>query len=196
MSQKFWNEYYKNTNAPWTTPDAGFVAEVTHLPTGSALELGCGEGADSIWLAKRNWEVTAVDFAPAAIENLTQAAQTQGVNVKGIVADVTTYQSDEKYDLVFLCYMHLRRDERHQMLNCATKLLSPGGILVYIGIAQSSAADSDIPVELLATLDEIVAVLPDLIIERADVSYRVIEMPGENENFTADVITVRAKRPL
>ena len=194
MSQKFWNEYYKNTNAPWTTPDAGFVAEVMHLPTGSALELGCGEGADSIWLAKRNWEVTAVDFAPAAIENLTQAAQTQGVKVKGIVADVTTYQSDEKYDLVFICYMHLRRDERHQMLNSATELLTPGGILVYIGIAQSSAADSDIPVELLATLDEIVAVLPDLIIERADVSHRVIEMPGEN--FTADVITIRAKRPL
>ena len=196
MSQKFWNEYYKNTNAPWTTPDAGFVAEVTQLPTGSALELGCGEGADSIWLAKRNWEVTAVDFAPAAIENLTQAAQTQGVNVKGIVADVTTYQSDEKYDLVFICYMHLHRDERHQMLNCATELLTPGGILVYIGIAQSSAADSDIPTELLATPGEIVAVLSDLIIERADVSHRVIEMPGENENFTADVITVRAKKPL
>lgn len=193
MSQKFWNEYYKNTDVPWTTPDAGFVAEVMHLPTGSALELGCGEGADSIWLAKRNWEVTAVDFAPAAIENLTQAAQTQGVNVKGIVADVTTYQSDEKYDLVFICYIHLCRDERHQMLNCATKLLTPDGILVYIGIAQSSP-DSDIPTELLATPGEIVTVLSDLIIERADVSHRVIEMPGEN--FAADVITVRAKRPL
>ena len=194
MSQKFWNEYYKNTNSPWTKPDAGFVAEVAHLPPGSALELGCGEGADSIWLAKRNWEVTAVDFAPAAIENLTQAAQTQGVNVKGIVADVTTYQSDKKYDLVFMCYIHLLRDKRHQMLNCATELLTPGGILVYIGIAQSSAADSDIPAEFLATPGEIVAALSDLIIERADVSHRVIEMPGEN--FTADVITIRAKRPL
>ena len=86
--------------------------------------------------------------------------------------------------------MHLLRDERHQMLNCATEVLTPGGTLVYIG-AQSSTAD--IP-ELLATPGEIVAVLSDLIIERADVSYRVIEMP--DENFTADVITVRAKRPL
>ena len=160
MSQKFWNEYYKNTNLPWAKPDAGFVAEAKHLPTGSALELGCGEGADSIWLAKRNWEVTAVDFAPAAIENLTQAAQTQGVNIKGRVADVTTYQSDKKYDLVFMCYIHLLRDERHQMLNCATELLTPGGILVYLGIAQSST-DSGIPAELLATHGEIVAVLSE-----------------------------------
>ena len=54
MSQSFWNEYYKNTSSPWMTPDASFVAEVTRLPVGSALELGCGGGADSIWLAVRN----------------------------------------------------------------------------------------------------------------------------------------------
>ena len=193
MSQDFWNEYYKNNSSPWTTPDAGFVTEVTRLPTGSALELGCGEGADSIWLAKRNWEVTAVDFAPAAIENLTLAAKKQGLNIKGVVADVSTYQSDKKYDMVFMCYIHLLRDQRNQTLVCATEALAPCGTLVYIGIAQSSTP-SDIPVELLATSDEIVAVLSDLIIEREDVSHRVIEMP--DENFTADVITIRAKRPL
>ena len=193
MSQKFWNEYYKNTNSPWTTPDAGFVREVTHLPTGKALELGCGEGADSIWLAKRNWEVTAVDYAPVAIENLTRIAQKQDVDIKGVVADVCTYQPDREYDLVFMCYIHLLPEQRNQMLNCAIKALAPNGTLVYIGITQSSTA-SDIPAELLATSDEIVAVLSDLIIEREDVSHRVIEMP--DENFTADVITIRAKRSL
>lgn len=53
-------------------------SEVRHLLAGTALELGCGEGADSIWLTKRNWEVTAIDFAPAAIKNLTRIAQKQG----------------------------------------------------------------------------------------------------------------------
>lgn len=193
MSQNFWNEYYKNTSSPWTTPDAGFVTEVTRLPIGRALELGCGDGADSIWLAEQSWEVTAVDFAPAAIENLTRIAEKKDVDIKGVVADVCTYQSNKKYDLVFMCYVHLPTDERNQMLNRATEALTPDGTLVYIGISQSST-NSDIPAELLATHDEIVAVLSELIIERTDVSHRVIEMP--DENFTTDVITIRAKQPL
>lgn len=193
MSQRFWNEYYENTTEFWTTPDAGFVAEVAHLPPGRALDLGAGGGADSIYLANRNWEVTAIDFAPAAIQNLTQFAEKQGLNVKGIVGDVTAYQPAELYELVFMCYMHLPSDERNRMLKNATKAMAPGGTLVYIGIARTSTS-SDIPDELLATPDEILAVLPELIIEKTDVSHRKIEMP--DENFTTDVMKVRAKRPL
>lgn len=193
MSQIFWNKYYQNTTEPWTTPDAGFVAEVAHLPPARALELGAGEGADSIWLANQKWEVTAVDFAPAAIENLTQNAKKQGINVKGVVADVTDYQPAQQYELVFMCYLHLLPDERNRMLMHAANAIIPGGTLVYIGITRSSIA-SDIPDEFLATPDEIVTALSELTIERVDVSSRTIEMP--DENFKANVMTVRAKRPL
>ena len=79
------------------------------------------------------------------------------------------------------------------MLMHAANAIIPGGTLVYIGITRSSIA-SDIPDEFLATPDEIVTALSELTIERVDVSSRTIEMP--DENFKANVMTVRAKRPL
>ena len=63
LDQQEWNEYYENTDEVWAEPDSDLIAEVERLPAGRALDLGAGEGINSIWLAEQGWQVKAVDFS-------------------------------------------------------------------------------------------------------------------------------------
>jgi len=58
------------------------------LPAGAALELGCGTGDASIYLAKQGWQVTAVDFVPAALDKARTKAHVESVDVNFVHADV------------------------------------------------------------------------------------------------------------
>ena len=59
-----WDERYRTKPAFWSgNPNGTFVQEVSPLPPGRALDVGCGEGADAIWLAQHGWAVTAVDIS-------------------------------------------------------------------------------------------------------------------------------------
>jgi SAM-dependent methyltransferase len=59
------------------------------LPAGSALELGCGTGDCSIYLAQHGWKVTAVDYVPAALAKARAKAHSAGAAVDFVHADVT-----------------------------------------------------------------------------------------------------------
>ena len=192
MNKEFWNEYFESNAQPWTVPDAFFVAEAKGLLAGRALDLGCGEGGDSLWLAARGWDVTAVDFASAAVETLQRIATERGLSVRGVVASVLEYEHDSECDLVLMSFMHLLPGERTKMLANASAALAPGGILLYNGISRTTT-EVDIPKELLSTVDEIVADLPGLEIERAEVIPRTIAYPGAE--FRVDGLIVRARRP-
>jgi len=192
MNKEFWNEYFESNAEPWLVPDAFFVAEAEGLTPARALELGCGEGGDSLWLAARGWEVTAVDYAGAAIKTLQRITSERGLSVRGVVASVLEYEHDDECDLVFMNFMHLLPTERTKMLANASASLAPGGILLYNGISRTTS-EVDIPKELLPNVDEIVADLSDLEIERAEVIPRMIAYPGAE--FQADGLLVRARRP-
>jgi SAM-dependent methyltransferase len=192
MNEEFWKEYYENDPDPWLVPDAFLVEEVEGLTPGSALDLGCGDGGDSLWLASRGWKVTAVDFASAAISRVEAAAAEHQLPVRGVVADIVAYEHDAPTDLVFLNFIHLLPDDRTRMLSNAAAALAPGGTLLYNGISRTTT-EVDIPGELLSTVDEIVDDLQGLVIERAEVIARTIAYPGAE--FQADGLIVRARRP-
>lgn len=208
MQQREWDEYYESNEEPWTIPDEWLVAEVENLPPGRALDLGAGEGGDTIWLAERGWEVTAVDYAPAAISTVEQIASGRGLNIRSVVANILEYQPDCNYDLVIMCYMHLPPDERATMLTNATTALAPGGTLLYIGLPgfddstngehsydTEHSHDTEYSEELFATADEIVEIvakLPGLAIERAEVLRRMIPYP--NDPYEGEGVIVRARR--
>lgn len=59
------------------------------LPRGKALDVGCGTGDTSIYLAQHGWEVTAVDFVERALEKARRKAGAAGADVRWVRADVT-----------------------------------------------------------------------------------------------------------
>src|SRR3954470_11680358 len=93
-------------------PNAHLTAEVGDLRPGRALDAGCGHGSDTLWLAARGWQVTAVDFAATALAYARSTAEAIGPDVAKRVdwveADLAiwTPQPDES-DLVVCLYVHV-----------------------------------------------------------------------------------------
>ncbi len=95
FDEAFREDLYRARSAIWSgKPNAQLVAEVSDLPAGTALDVGCGEGADALWLATRGWQVTAVDISTTAIERARSHALRVGAEVAGRItwvhADLTS----------------------------------------------------------------------------------------------------------
>lgn len=87
---------------PWAHDEPTlFLAEVCHMRSpGTALDIGCGAGTDSVYLAQQGWDVTSLDFMPKALEFTQQRAREAGVDVTPVEADVTTWEPPHQFDLV------------------------------------------------------------------------------------------------
>lgn len=55
------------------------MRELASLPAGSALDLGCGEGGDAVWLAQQGWQVTGVDVSPTTLRRAVLGVEQNGV---------------------------------------------------------------------------------------------------------------------
>ncbi|MCC6270045.1 MAG: methyltransferase domain-containing protein, partial [Microbacteriaceae bacterium] len=67
--REFWEERYAAPGLAWSgDPNPVLITEAEVLAPGRALDIGCGEGADTLWLAQQGWHVTGVDFAVGALE--------------------------------------------------------------------------------------------------------------------------------
>lgn len=130
-----WDDRYSSTEQLFSgNPNGVLVAEVTDLPPGQALDVGCGEGADALWLARRGWQVTAVDISRVALERAAAA----GADVAGRVAwkhgDVTTSSPPAgAFDLVSAQYFPLRIQPGHTALRRLLAAVAPGGTLLFVG---------------------------------------------------------------
>ena len=189
MNGDAWNQHYAANHEPWTVPDPVLIAECARLPTGRALELGCGEGADGLWLAEQGWQVTCVDYAPAAIATIEQLARGRGLTVQAVTADVTRYRHASDFDLVFMCYLHLARGDRAAMLANACAMLAPGGTLIYLGIARPAGHAE---ARFYPGAAELASELDSVAIEVAREERRTVHCP--EGPFEADGVVVRARR--
>ena len=202
-----WNDHYASNPRPSTRPDPGFVETARGLPPGRALDLGCGEGAEALWLASRGWSVTAVDYAPAALATLRRLASENGLEVRTIEADLLDPDFDPRtvvdagapananaYDLVYIGYLHMEPKPRAAVLRAAERALAAGGTILYIGITRAAGpASKPSPNERLATADEIAADLASADVESAEVRRRLVGCP--EDAFEADVLIARARLP-
>ena len=129
-----WDERYRTTG--WATdPDEELVELVGPLAPGAALDLGCGTGRNSIWLASRGWQVTGVDASLVGLDHLRERADELGLAAPTtIVADLTAYDAPaQAFDLVVVANIHLDPSERDDFFARATRALRPGGHLYVIG---------------------------------------------------------------
>lgn len=115
-------------------PNGTLVVEVTDLPAGRALDVGCGLGADAIWLAAHGWDVTAVDIAATAVEHARRAGAAAGVRVAWQCRDVLAEPPEpSRYDLVSIQYPALLRAAGPGPVRALLDAVAPGGTLLVVG---------------------------------------------------------------
>jgi SAM-dependent methyltransferase len=129
-----WNESYRDGDLPWDTgrPSSELqrVFIANRIQPCRALELGCGTGTNSVWLAQQGFEVTGVDVAPLAVERAEERAQAAGVKVRFVVADVLHLpQLNGSFAFFFDrgCYHAVRRDAAEQYAPAVARQLASGG---------------------------------------------------------------------
>ncbi len=139
FDQEFWDARYRSQAALWSgRPNPALVAEIGDLVPGRALDVGCGEGADGLWLAQRGWRVTAVDISAVALERAAEAAGRLGPAVAGriewVPADVIGWDpGPARYDLVSAQYLHLPSALRGPVFERLAAAVAPGGTLLIVG---------------------------------------------------------------
>jgi len=180
-SQKFWDELYSSRSSVWTgEPNDHLVKTVSNLSAGTALDVGCGEGADAIWLAKHGWHVTAVDISAVVLERAQDHAIQTGdelaKRIKWVRADLTeSVPTEASYDLVYALFMHIPTAQRDVLFRSLADLVAPSGSLLIVGHHPSDLETSvnrwKMP-DLLFTASDVAALLQpgqwQIIVEAAD----------------------------
>lgn len=110
FGSQWWEQHYQGQGAGRGAPSPHMVTELTGLPAGTALDAGCGTGADAVWLARQGWDVTAIDISPTAVGQAERFAVDQAPDVAAriswVVADLTAWEPPAQYDLVVSQYVH------------------------------------------------------------------------------------------
>lgn len=128
-----WDAMYREGTPPW---DAGVpkrelvqVLEEKRVPVGTVLELGCGTGADAICLARRGFEVTAVDCSALALERAHTRAEMSGALVRFVLADVFNFGPKAgQFDFVYDggLYHAIRQADLRRYLDLLWRVTKPG----------------------------------------------------------------------
>ncbi|WP_280304238.1 class I SAM-dependent methyltransferase [Nocardia neocaledoniensis] len=136
-AEQFWEDFYRERDQVWTgNPNKTLVREVSELTPGTALDLGCGEGGDAIWLAARGWQVTAVDISATAMARGAEHAAAAGVEITWARHDLHADFPEGTFDLVSAQFLHSpveQPEERAIILRKAAAAVAPGGVLVVGG---------------------------------------------------------------
>ena len=136
LSAQDWNKRYESMPSLWSrSPNAALVEFATALPAGRALDVGAGEGRNSVWLATRGWDVTALDIADVALARAAERAAAVGVQLNCVVEDWRVYEPEpESLELVVVSFMHPDARERLSLYERAARALVPGGHLFVTGV--------------------------------------------------------------
>ena len=124
--------YSEGDGARWSgRPNGRLLAEVASLAPGRALDVGCGEGADAIWLARRGWTVTAIDISDVALIRAREAAELADAAVEWVRGDAlhTPFPAGS-FDLVSMQYPALPKAAGGAAMRSLLDTVRPGGLLL------------------------------------------------------------------
>ncbi|WP_102417268.1 cyclopropane-fatty-acyl-phospholipid synthase family protein [Mycobacterium sp. 4858] len=162
-AQRFWEERYRSTDRVWSGRVNPRLAEVAaDLPAGRALDLGCGEGADALWLAERGWQVVAVDVSATALQRAAEAASARNVDgrIDFQLHDLNESFPDGMFELVSAQFLHSpARLDRDFALRRAAEHVSPGGVLLIVDHAAAPPWAEHHHHHSFPTIDEVLASL-------------------------------------
>ena len=119
FTQRYWDDRYAGHRHVWSgRPNPYLLTEAGDLAPGRAIDVGCGEGADAIWLAGQGWEVTGADVSPVGLERAAANAEAAGAEIaQRITWRQVDLFADEwtplgSYELVTSQYLHLPPEVR------------------------------------------------------------------------------------
>ncbi len=158
-----WDARYSTAaDRMWSgNPNPVLVAETAALTPGRALDVGCGEGADALWLAARGWKVTGIDISSVALERAAKQGQLQGLQVDWRQVDLLEDALPPgPYDLVAAHFMHLPSARRRELYARLAEAVAARGTLLLVGHHPSDvhagAARPDLP-DMFFTAEELAA---------------------------------------
>ncbi|GAA1452875.1 class I SAM-dependent methyltransferase [Nocardiopsis tropica] len=181
-------------------PNVRLTEVVADLPPGRVLDLGCGGGGDALWLARRGWQVTAVDISAVAVERLTDLARSRGLGdlVAAERHDLDASFPQGRFDLVSAHYLQtFFALDRAAVLRSAAHALRPGGRLLVVDHGSvapwSWNQDPDARFPSPQEVAEGIALDPaSWTVERADAPRRIATGPdGRTAEVTDHVLIVR-----
>ncbi|RLE23483.1 MAG: class I SAM-dependent methyltransferase [Actinobacteria bacterium] len=198
MDSSGWDKRYSTKDLVWTGRANQFVEQhLADIEPGSAIDLGAGEGRNSVWLAKRGWKVTAVDFSQVGLDKALQLAADNDVEISIECADATTFEAPDDVDLVILSYLQVGQEDQQKILEHAATWLRPGGTLFVIAHDRSNITDGyggpPVP-EVCYTVAETTDAIEGLEVSTAEVAERQVET-GEGTRTALDTLVI-ARRPL
>ena len=194
-----WDNRYMDRQQLWSgRPNGALVAEVAGLTPGRVLDVGCGEGADAVWLARGGWEVTALEVSGVALERAAGHARDAGVTVRWMHAGLAEAPlPPASFDLVSAQYPALLRTPDAAAERALLAAVAPGGVLLLVHHAGMDTrhehdaafdpADYVWPSMVAALLDD------DWRVEVDEQRPRVAPDGGAGAHHTDDVV-LRARR--
>ncbi|WP_019972129.1 bifunctional 2-polyprenyl-6-hydroxyphenol methylase/3-demethylubiquinol 3-O-methyltransferase UbiG [Mycobacterium sp. 141] len=199
-AREFWDSIYRRAGQAATgRVNAPLVEFASQLVPGKALDLGCGTGGDSIWLAQHGWRVVAVDVAPSALRLAADFARQLHVDesIEFQQHDLSDSFPVGSFDLVSAQYLHSPvRFHRPEILKRAVNAVRPGGTLLIVDHGSAAPWSWKIsehqflsPQEVLASLQ-----LDDDLWDQLRVSCvdkEVVGPDGQTATVTDNVIAVR-----
>lgn len=207
--QTHWRQRMEAGGSGEIAPNPYVARETGGLPPGTALDAGCGAGAEAIWLATAGWSVTAADISAEALARAAERAARSGApvgNPQWIEADLGSWEPDRRFDLVMTHYAHpaVPQLDFYQRIS---QWVAPGGTLLIVGHLHTAATTAQghhhwhgdpaaqPPEKASVTASSITALLDDArwqVVTAAEPS-RTVPTPDGTNNELHDVV-VRATR--
>lgn len=138
FDRDYWDEHYAGpgVESHRREPNPYVVRETADLTPGAALDAGCGEGVEALWLAEQGWDVTAADIASEALRRARgRTAPDAAGRVRWVEADLSTWEPAVALDLVTTFYAHPTIPQL-DFYDRLAGWVAPGGTLLVVGHGQ------------------------------------------------------------
>jgi cyclopropane fatty-acyl-phospholipid synthase-like methyltransferase len=195
--ESFWNTRYANADYLYGTGPNAFLAEHCGLLNGPVLSLSEGEGRNAVFLAARGLEVVGVDISVVALEKAKKLAESRGVEIKTVLADLASYEPEENhYGSVVSISAHLPGAVRNRLYPLVERSLKADGIMILEAYSESQLSrgtGGPKDVDMLMTVDKLRREFQNLeLILLREVEREVSE--GEGHTGMASVVQFIARR--
>lgn len=133
MNKKSFNQQYLEEECYWgLSPNKEVIKIPNYKQSGTVLDLGCGEGKNGLYLAKKRFDVTGIDISPNGIEKFLKLADQMRLKVNGVVENIIDFEFKQKYDcIICMSTLHfLEKNEIGIIINEMKENTNPNGLNV------------------------------------------------------------------